>query len=476
MKPPPFDYVAPASLDEAVAALAAAGGEAKALAGGQSLVPMLNFRLLRPALLVDLNRIPGLSCIAECGDGLRVGAMTRHRMIETSPLVAARFPVLAAAMRHVAHLAIRNRGTIGGSLAHADPAAELPLLTLLLDAGIETVSPRGTRVIPAAEFFQGALTTALAEDELVTRIDFPALPPGTGWGFVEMARRHGDFALAAVAATLSLADGRCREARIALLGAGDTPRRAAVAEALLLGELPSEAAIAAAANAARAEAEPSSDLHASADYRRHLIEALTRRALTQAQLRATQTLASAPKMRPAAARDPLPAEGRARSAGEPLPVRVTVNGTVYRRFVEPRLLLADFLRDELGLTGTHVGCEHGVCGACTVLVDGDSARSCLMLAVQADGARVETVESLGSVEALHPLQQAFREHHALQCGFCTPGMLMTAIDLLDKEPLADDAAIRDGLSGNLCRCTGYEHIVAAVRAAAATRGGVRDAG
>jgi carbon-monoxide dehydrogenase small subunit len=146
-------------------------------------------------------------------------------------------------------------------------------------------------------------------------------------------------------------------------------------------------------------------------------------------------------------------------------ITLTVNGTTHERVVEPRLLLADFLRGTLGLTGTHVGCEHGVCGACTVLVDGDSMRSCLLFAVQLDGATIETVESLGTLNNLSPLQEAFREHHALQCGFCTPGMLMTATDLLRKYPLATDAQIREGLSGNLCRCTGYEHIVAAVRAA-----------
>jgi len=145
-------------------------------------------------------------------------------------------------------------------------------------------------------------------------------------------------------------------------------------------------------------------------------------------------------------------------------IKLTVNGAVYQRTLEPRLLLSDFLRVDLGLTGTHVGCEHGVCGACTIIVDGDSARSCLMLAVQADGAMIETVESLGSIHKLSSVQKAFHEHHALQCGFCTPGMLMTVTDLLRKYPLATDEEIRAGLSGNLCRCTGYEHIVEAVRA------------
>jgi carbon-monoxide dehydrogenase small subunit len=147
-------------------------------------------------------------------------------------------------------------------------------------------------------------------------------------------------------------------------------------------------------------------------------------------------------------------------------IKTTVNGVAYERAVEPRLLLSDFLRQELGLTGTHVGCEQGICGACTILIDGHSARACLFLAVQADGSQIETVESLGDVDDLSPLQQAFREHHALQCGFCTPGMLMTCVDLLQKYPLANDDEIRHGLSGNLCRCTGYEHIVSAVRAMA----------
>ena len=155
----------------------------------------------------------------------------------------------------------------------------------------------------------------------------------------------------------------------------------------------------------------------------------------------------------------------------PATIRVTVNGSVYERSIEPRLLLSDFLRQTLGLTGTHVGCEHGVCGACTIIVNGDSVRACLMLAVQADGAVVETVEGLGTIHKLNAVQKAFHDNHALQCGFCTPGMLMTITDLLRKYPLATDDEIREGLSGNLCRCTGYEHIVKAVRAVAGQNGG-----
>ena len=487
MKPPPFDYARAESVEEAMSLLACHDGDAKLLAGGQSLVPMLNFRLVHPSLLIDVNRIPGLSGIEE-GDGvLRIGALARHRQLEVSSAVAERFPVLRAAMRHVAHLAIRNRGTLGGSLAHADPATELPMMALLLDATIEIAGPAGPpRRLAAREFFRSALATALGEAEMLTRVELPFLPAGTGWGFEEVARRAGDFALAAAAATLTLGpDGKVAQARLAVMGAHDTPLRIAAAETLLSGETLDRDAMEAAAQAAREAVEPYDDLHASAGFRRHLVGVLARRALESAVRRVREGAGREEPGRDEAGWESGRvrgsvvggAEGRGvresgtggaggRGASGRRTIRVTVNGTRFEREVEPRRLLADFLREDLDLTGTHVGCEHGVCGACTVLLDGDSARSCLTFAAQADGAEVETVEGLGTIDALHPLQRAFREHHALQCGFCTPGMLMTALDLLRKHPSPNEAEIRDGLSGNLCRCTGYEHIVRAVRAAA----------
>src|SRR5215210_134330 len=236
VKPPPFEYRVAESIEAAVAMLAEAGGEAKVLAGGQSLVPMLNFRLLRPALLVDINRIPDLAYIKEEADAIRVGALTRHYQLETSPVIAEHLPVLSAAMAHVAHLAIRNRGTIGGSLTHADPAAELPMMALLLDAKLGIASSHGDRTAAARDFFLGALSVALEADELMTEVVFPKLPPNTGWGFEEVSRRHGDFALAAVAATLTLADGKIAQARIAIAGADERAVRASEAEALLPGK------------------------------------------------------------------------------------------------------------------------------------------------------------------------------------------------------------------------------------------------
>lgn len=269
MKPAAFEYVVANSIEQAVAALAQAGGDAKILAGGQSLVPMLNFRLLRPAILVDINRIPDLSFIEDAGDAVKIGALTRHHQLETSPVIAEHFPILSHAMTHVAHLAIRNRGTIGGSLSHADPAAELPMMALLLGAKLHIISGRGKRTVDAREFFLDALTVDLAEDELLTEIHLPKLPPHTGWGFEEVPRRAGDFALAAVAATITMSAGVMKEARIALTGVAPTPIRASEAEVLLVGKKFEAKLMAHVIETIRAAIEPETDLHASSDYRRH---------------------------------------------------------------------------------------------------------------------------------------------------------------------------------------------------------------
>ena len=286
MKPAAFEYVVADSVEMAVASLAQAGGDAKIIAGGQSLVPMLNFRLLRPSVLVDINRIPGLAHVREDGNVVRVGALTRHHELETSPVIAAHFPVLREAMAHVAHLAIRNRGTIGGSLSHADPAAELPMMAMLLDAELRIVSSAATRTVAARDFFRDALSVDLAEDEIVTEIVLPKLPPNTGWGFEEVARRSGDFALAAVAVTLALSDGRIAQARIAMTGVAPTARRVAEAERLLIGQRLDDGVGSDVIEAVRAAAEPPTDLHASSDYRRHLVGVLAARALAAAWSRA----------------------------------------------------------------------------------------------------------------------------------------------------------------------------------------------
>ena len=286
MKPPPFDYRRAGSVEEAIALLAEHDGDAKIIAGGQSLVPMLNFRLLAPEVLVDLNPVPGLDAI-EAADGvLRIGALVRHHAVETSPEVRRHCPVLGEAMTHVAHLAIRNRGTFGGSLAHADPAAELPLVAVLADAEIRIAGADAARDVAASEFFMGALTTVLDVDEIVTGVRIPAMPDDAGWAFEEFAQRSGDFAIAAAAATVTLRDGAVSEMRIAVTGMGEGPARFPDLEADAAGRVLDDAAIRGIADGVRDLVDPYEDLRASGDYRRHLAVVLARRALERARARA----------------------------------------------------------------------------------------------------------------------------------------------------------------------------------------------
>ena len=289
MKPAPFDYFDPRTVDEAVSLLQQHEGDAKLLAGGQSLMPLLNMRLARPAVLVDLNRVDGLDYIREEHGWIAIGALARQRAVERSALVQARQPLLHAATRFIAHPQIRNRGTVGGSIAHADPAAEYPAVALALDAELVATGPSGRRTIAAADFFVTYLTTALEPSEVLTEVRIPALPARTGWAFQEVSRRHGDFALTGVATTVTLdGGGKCTAARIALFGVGSKPLRAQAAEALLAGERPDEQAIAAAAQQAGDGLDaPLSDIHASAEYRRDVARVLTRRALTEAVARAS---------------------------------------------------------------------------------------------------------------------------------------------------------------------------------------------
>jgi carbon-monoxide dehydrogenase medium subunit len=289
VKPAPFEYHSPRSLDEALSLLAEHGGDAKPLAGGQSLIPAMNFRLATPAVLVDLNAIAALAYIeagttADVSSALRIGAMTRHRAVERSAVVAEHAPLVAMAMPHIAHAAIRTRGTIGGSLAHADPAAELPAIMLALDARFTLTNRVQSRTISSDEFFVGLFATALEPGELLTEISIPPVKSRTGFAFQEFSRRHGDFALAGVAAAVTVDEsGRCTAARIALLSVAERPLLAASAARTLIGHSYSPDVTRAAADAAaHSEIEPPGDIHASSRYRRQLINVLARRTIQEA--------------------------------------------------------------------------------------------------------------------------------------------------------------------------------------------------
>jgi CO/xanthine dehydrogenase FAD-binding subunit len=281
MKPAPFEYLAPATVAETVAALAQHGDDAKVLAGGQSLVPMLNLRLARPAVLVDINGVAELDALREADGRVHIGALKRQAAMERWAVT--HLPLLSEALRAVGHAAIRNRGTVAGSVAHADPASELPALLLCLDGAAVALGASGERVIPAGELFRAPLTTSLRPEELVTEVRFSLPRPDAGWGFAEVARRHGDFALVGAAALLWLDGAGCVDgARLALFGVGGTPVRGAAAEALLTGQAPTAERIREAARAAAAALRPDGDLHASAGYRSEVAAVLAERTLTAA--------------------------------------------------------------------------------------------------------------------------------------------------------------------------------------------------
>ncbi len=287
MKPPPFDYFAPRSQPEALSLLAQHGDRAKVLAGGQSLIPLLNFRLAHPEVLVDINRIPELDYVREWDGGVVIGALTRQATLERAESVRARLPILSEAAHLIGHLPIRHRGTVGGNLAHADPASELPAVMLALEAEFVLASQQGRRVIAADQFFTGMMTTALQPGELLVEVRARGLPASTGGAFTEITRRHGDYALVGAVALITLnAVGRCERARLALCGVGPTPLRVPEAEQMLIGEVPAGDLLVAVAERAAAATDPPSDVHGSASFRRKLARVAVRQAIETAAARA----------------------------------------------------------------------------------------------------------------------------------------------------------------------------------------------
>jgi 6-hydroxypseudooxynicotine dehydrogenase subunit alpha len=292
MKPPSFEYYAPDSIEQALDLMSQYAGEAKILAGGQSLVPAMNFRVVQPSVLIDLNRAAGLSYVREEESTLRIGAMTRERELEFNPLILRWAPLLVEAAPHIAHPQIRNRGTIGGSIVNADPAAELPVLMLALSARLKAKSVSGERWIDAQDFFMGMFTTALEPDEILVEIELPASQPRTGWSFMEVAPRAGDYALMGVAALVTLdQNGKCEHAKLVYLNAGEGPMEAKEAEKLLIGESLNDRLIeSSASKASETEINPFGNIHTSPEFQRHLANVLTKKALKQATRRAEEIL------------------------------------------------------------------------------------------------------------------------------------------------------------------------------------------
>jgi CO/xanthine dehydrogenase FAD-binding subunit len=280
MKPPVFDYQRAENIEHACELLSAFGTDSKILAGGQTLIPMMNFRLARPQVLIDISNIPDRNQVTEESDGIRIRATSVQRFVEQSAAVQRRLPILHNAIQHIAHFQIRNKGTIGGSISNADPASELPAMSMLLDAELTINSTTEERIVPAEEFFVTYMTTSLAPDEILSSILFKEPPKNSGWGFHEVARRSGDFALAGSSAVVTLdAGGKCTRARIALFGVAATPVRAIEAEEMMIGEVYSENLLRAVAQRVQDVVDPESDVHVTKEYRRSVAEVLTVRAL-----------------------------------------------------------------------------------------------------------------------------------------------------------------------------------------------------
>ncbi len=466
------EYFAPAGLDEAAALLAQHAPAARIIAGGTDLVIELE-RGVRPGqMLIDISRLRGLDGIRLDGAGwIHLGPLVTHADVVGSTLCAERAFPLARACREVGAPQIRNRATVAGNLITASPANDTITPLMALGARVTLLSARGQRDVALPDFYTGVRRTAMAPDELLVDVAFPALGPQQRGTFIKLGlRRAQAISLVNCAVVLTFASASAgapvAQAAIALGAVAPVIIRAADAEAALAGRALNTALIERAAALAQAAARPIDDVRASAAYRRDMVGVLVSRALTQlmdgterADWQPAPALLTAPA--PPASSAPLPPIS-------PSQIRLTVNGREYaidNPDAHEKTLLR-LLREDCGLVGTKEGCAEGECGACTVIMDGKAVMSCLVPAPCAHGASIVTIEGLAQDGHLHPLQQAFIDEGAVQCGYCTPGFIMAGAALLQEHPHPGEAQIRESISGNLCRCTGYYKILSAFRKAA----------
>ena len=476
-------YHIPGDVAQALRLLAEHGPEARIVAGGTDLILELERGVRRASVLIDVSRLAGLERIVEEDGLIRLGARVTHNQAVASPLVVERAFPLARACWEVGAPQIRNRGTVVGNLITASPANDTITPLWALEARVTLASVRGQRQLSFPEFFQGVRRTALAPDEMVTAVTFPALRPGMRGTFIKLGLRRAQAISVVNAAVVvewedRVIDGlpRVRTARVALGAVAPTIIRSPQAEAALRGAPLSDAVIETAAQAAAADARPIDDIRGSAAYRREMVRVLVRRALRQLRDGCERRgWPRAPVM--LGGERPAPAwrgEPLSHARADDRPIEAIVNGRrVAVRGAAGKTLLR-MLREDLGLTGTKEGCAEGECGACTVLLDGAAVMSCLVPAPRAHGAEIVTVEGLPRYDndagELHPVQHAFIEAGAVQCGYCTPGLLVSAARLLAERRSPTPTDIQQALTGNLCRCTGYYKIIEAVERAAEARG------
>jgi len=478
-----FEYLEPVSVGEAISLLNQYGDRARVLAGGTDLIVQMKMERLAPEYLISVRKVPGLEGIAFQDGGMRIGARTSIRAIRNSPQVRTYYPALAEACASFSTTQVQMMGTVGGNLCNGSPASDSAPALIVFGAETVIEGPGGERRLPVEEFFLEPGKTALRKGELLTAVVLPT-PPRAGEGsagsaFLKVSRVTADLAKVNAAVVLVRDGDRIVDCRLAFGSVASTPIRARKAEALLAGQAFSADLVAEAARMASEEVSPIDDVRSTAWYRREIVRVLAHDGLHKAWKRAGETGGQGDREIGGQGDKETGRQGDegTRSATHHVSrfthhatrntqheVELTVNGVKRQLRVAPNELLLNVLRERLQLTGAKYGCGIGECGACTVLMDGKPVLACLVLAVSAHGSEIVTVEGLqGPDGELDPLQEAFIEHAAFQCGYCTPGMLMTAKSLLSENPHPTEDEVRDYMKGNLCRCTGYASIVRAVK-------------
>jgi carbon-monoxide dehydrogenase medium subunit len=463
-------YFQPTTIEQAVEKLAQLGKQARIAAGGTDLILELEGGM-RPDvdMLIDITRIPGLDQIELDEEGwIHLGPLVTHNDCAASKLIVEQAFPLAQACWSVGAPQIRNRGTVAGNLVTASPANDTISPLMALGASVTLQSQSGKRTLPLAQFFHGVRKTALQPDEIVVDIAFPAMRKAQRGMFYKVGLRKAQaISVLNLSAVLTFDENSVVTAASITLGAvAPTIIHAPEAEAYLIGKMLDAAVIAEAADLAKAAAAPIDDLRGTATYRKYMVGVIARRALTA--LAEDRQAEDYPKHPPLLRSEGQTAvlEAPVSFNGQAAPIETTINGQKYLFETGHEKTLLRLLREEGGLTGTKEGCAEGECGACTVYLDGEAVMSCLVPAPRAHGAEIVTIEGLDNLDGLHPVQQTFIEDGAVQCGYCTPGFLMSAAKLLEVTPDPSREQIRQALTGNLCRCTGYYKIVQAVEDAA----------
>ena len=479
-----FDYIAVETIAEACSVLAGHGPELTILAGGTDvLIELRRGTTKAPKVVLDISGVPELGGIEETDGSITIKPLTTHTELARSDLLRQFAPLLGSAASAIGSPQIRDRGTVGGNVMNAAACADTVPPLVALGATVTLQSKGSCREVPLADLFVKPYQTKAQPDELLTAIRFPKLPPDAHSAFIKLGRRNAlAISRMSVAAVLQIGtDGRITEARIVPGAAFPTWKRVPEAEQMLVGQKPEAKLFAAAGQKVSEEMIKATGRRWSTEYKEPVIAVLVRRALEQCAKGASPKSSAPDKVGRAVPSAPRPPEdvrhgrvgatsrgalGTARPTSE-ASITTTINGRSHTLTTPANRTLLDLLRDHMGLLGTKCGCEIGECGACTVLLDGEPVNSCLVLAPQIAGREVVTVEGLAQDGKLHPLQESFLDHDAVHCGFCTPGMLLSAKALLDWNPRPTETDIRTAISGNLCRCTGYQQIVQAIEKASA---------